>query len=167
LESGVIARLADDASFAAELGARNEAAAAAWAARPVVETAAATRRAMATTEPTPRGAGETGGAEDGAPSGEWEGDGPEWPDESAEAAMQGELRQRDVSVPTPPAVVRRKAAATEAAGPPLPGLDEAKARVPAKVLEVLDELFRAQFSEVRRVPEAVLKDGAVEARNDQ
>lgn len=163
----MIARLADDASFAKELGARNEAAAAAWAVRPVGETVAAPRRARTMTEPTPRGAGETGRAEDEAPSGEWEGDGPEWPDESAEAAMQGELRQRDVSGPAPPAVVRRKVAATEVAGPPLPGLEEAKARVPAKVLAVLDELFRAQFSEVRRVPEAVLKEGAPEAREAQ
>jgi hypothetical protein len=44
--------------------------------------------------------------------------------------------------------------AAKAAGPEkLPALDELVARVPANVAELLDDLFRAKFTAVRRYPE--------------
>ncbi|QYM80757.1 hypothetical protein K0B96_04510 [Horticoccus luteus] len=42
---------------------------------------------------------------------------------------------------------------------PLPGLDELVQRVPVEVRAVLDELFRARFVSVQRVPESALKRG--------
>jgi hypothetical protein len=37
-------------------------------------------------------------------------------------------------------------------GDTLPPLDELVARIPAPVREILDDLFRARFTTVRRVP---------------
>jgi len=39
----------------------------------------------------------------------------------------------------------------------LPKLDDIVAGIPQKVKDTLDELFRARFESVRRVPAAVLK----------
>jgi hypothetical protein len=76
-----------------------------------------------------------------------------WPDESAESAMLPELRSRgDMAEP----------AATEAVEETdtknLPPLDELVKRLPPEVREVLDDLFRAKFVRVTRVPKKALKD---------
>lgn len=88
---------------------------------------------------------------------DWEEDAPEWPDESAESAMAAELTApSDVRVPTPRAPRRRSPADDDKEGD-LPDLEAVVATIPADVRKTLDELFRAQFTQVRRVPEVVLK----------
>ncbi|MBI4626045.1 MAG: hypothetical protein HY736_22840 [Verrucomicrobia bacterium] len=79
---------------------------------------------------------------------------PLWPDESAESAMMSELGSRGETV--------RPAAATEAIEEtdtaPLPPLDQLVKRIPPAVRATLDELFRATFVTVRRVPKNALKN---------
>jgi hypothetical protein len=73
-------------------------------------------------------------------------DGPAWPDESTEMAMRTELRIRgDRPAPQPPAE------------PPtekdLPALATLVDRIPAATRAALEELFRAKFIRVKRIPE--------------
>jgi len=74
----------------------------------------------------------------------------EWPDEQAEAAYLSEASTRDEpGTPEP---------ATLAAQPPvdraLPDLESLVAKVPPELAALLDNLFRARFTAVRRlVPE--------------
>jgi len=76
-----------------------------------------------------------------------------WPDESAESAIVSELRSRGE---------RATPAATEAVEEidtaPLPPLDQLVKRIPAEVRATLDDLFRAKFVTVRRVPKKALKE---------
>jgi hypothetical protein len=83
---------------------------------------------------------------------------PHWPAESAESAMLAEVRVRDtqplsaaggpdVASPLPSAADKKN----------LPPLDPLVARLPAETRAALDELFRAKFTAVRRVPESALK----------
>lgn len=74
-------------------------------------------------------------------------------DESMESAFLAEARERGEKVP----VRKRDAAddATEAGS--LPALDELVQRIPAETRELLDDLFRAKFTTVRRVPAKALK----------
>jgi hypothetical protein len=84
---------------------------------------------------------------------------PRWPDDSAESAMLTEVRARDTApaaagsghstASSPTAVVTDQKK--------LPPLDPLVARLPADVRTVLDELFRAKFTAVRRVPENALR----------
>lgn len=78
---------------------------------------------------------------------------PNWPDETAEAAFLADARAQGVSV---------AAASDDGDGEPaktgaLPALEELVQRVPAEVREALDELFRARFVTVKRVPKKALK----------
>jgi hypothetical protein len=79
---------------------------------------------------------------------------PLWPDEAAEAAFIAEARARGepIVVAKPP---------DESAEPgdakALPALDELVARIPSEVREVLEDLFRARFVTVKRVPARSLK----------
>jgi len=86
-----------------------------------------------------------------------EGEGPinAWPDESAESAMLSELRSRgEPAMPAPAATE-----AVEETDPKnLPSLDELVQRIPAGVREVVDDLFRAKFVRVTRVPKQALKE---------
>lgn len=75
---------------------------------------------------------------------------PNWPDESAEAAFLAETRAAGVPTSAAPEVESGKS-------PPLPPLDELVQRVPPEVREALDELFRARFVTVKRVPKTALK----------
>ena len=76
-----------------------------------------------------------------------------WPDEAAESAFLAESKQN--GVPPPPTPV---AAPTDAeADKPLPRLDDLVARIPEETRELLEELFRAKFTTVRRVKTADLK----------
>ena len=75
-----------------------------------------------------------------------------WIDEAAEAAFLSEAKARGepVAVAAPEAV--------EDADPKnLPALDELVKRIPADVRATLDELFRAKFVTVRRLPKKALK----------
>lgn len=75
-------------------------------------------------------------------------------DESAEAAFLAEARERGEKVP-----VRAAEAVEEVSdGKALPQLDELVKRIPAEVREALDDLFRARFVTVRRVPAKALKE---------
>ena len=75
-----------------------------------------------------------------------------WPTEADEAAFRAgepaaEAGATILVVPaTPPQDDR-----------PLPALDSLVARVPAEVREALDDLFRAKFTVVKRVPASALK----------
>jgi len=73
-----------------------------------------------------------------------------WPDEAAESAMGAELRVRDAG----PAVTAPSPAGGAANLPPM---DTLIAQISAETRAVLDELFRAKFTTVRRVPESALK----------
>lgn len=82
-----------------------------------------------------------------------------WMDAEREAAMQAAMEVEDAeraakkSKPT-----RRQTEAAETLdGGPLPELDEMIAKVPQDLQEKLDDLFRAKFQTVKRVPAAVLK----------
>jgi len=84
-----------------------------------------------------------------APPGESD---PAWPDESAEAQFLAGARERGEAVSaTPTPAAEPEAAETELAGP-MPELDDLVARLPPAVRETLDELFRARFVRVTRLP---------------
>ena len=88
-------------------------------------------------------------AAEGAPAGEADAT---WPDESAEAQFLAEARERGETVAAAPApAVEPEAAEPEPAGP-APELDALVERLPPAVRETLDELFRARFVRVTRLP---------------
>lgn len=77
----------------------------------------------------------------------------EWPDEADESAFLSESKARgDAPVPAADRV------AAPVIGERVPPLEELVARVPAGVREILDDLFRAKFTGVRRFPESVKPD---------
>ncbi|GAB1488222.1 hypothetical protein MASR2M8_06670 [Opitutaceae bacterium] len=80
-------------------------------------------------------------------------DEPPMPGEEAERAMLAELRERGE------APVRAKAVSADADEKPvrLPPLDELVKRIPPNVRDALDELFRARFTGVRKIPADALK----------
>jgi hypothetical protein len=80
-------------------------------------------------------------------------DGPPPFDEAAESAFLAETRERGDVVPQRPAAT---AAVDETSTTPLPGLDPLVERIPVSVRETLDELFRARFVAVKRLPKDVL-----------
>lgn len=89
-----------------------------------------------------------------------------WPDEAAESAMLTELRERgEGAVSAPPGLASAAAAAAtarEADEQPvdpksLPPLDDLVKRIPPEVRDTLEELFRAKFIRVTRVPKKALK----------
>jgi hypothetical protein len=78
---------------------------------------------------------------------------PSWPDEAAESEFRAEARDRG----EPVRVVREADAGDEPENEALPKLDELVARIPAGVREALEDLFRARFVAVKRVPRKALK----------
>jgi hypothetical protein len=76
-----------------------------------------------------------------------------WPDEAAEAAFLAETRGTAQSV----AFQREGPVREEATTAPLPKLDELVNRIPAESRELLEELFRAKFTTVRRINQSDLK----------
>ena len=54
--------------------------------------------------------------------------------------------------------VKSRETADEADAQALPPLDELVERIPTEVREVLEELFRARFTTVRRIPRQALKE---------
>jgi hypothetical protein len=77
-----------------------------------------------------------------------------WPDETAEAAFLAETRGNGVPLSAAP---EPAAAEKEDVTKVLPGLDELVKRIPEETRELLDELFRAKFTTVRRVKKTDLK----------
>lgn len=81
-----------------------------------------------------------------------------WPtDEAGEAAFLAAARENDETVApvAPPTLVAP--AAEEESKAALPALDSLVQRIPADVRETLEELFRAKFTTVRRVPAKALE----------
>jgi hypothetical protein len=78
-----------------------------------------------------------------------------WPDDTAESSYLAEARQRgEMPVPATSNAQEKEDADPKA----LPSLDELVERIPAGVREVLDDLFRAKFTKVRRIPRSALKE---------
>ena len=75
-----------------------------------------------------------------------------WPSEVDEAAFLAEQRLQGEAV-IPPASLSE-----DGADSPLPPLAELVQRIPAETRAVLDDLFRAKFTSVRRVPAKALKE---------
>ncbi len=152
----MLTRLAGDESFAAELKARNDRAAAEAASRPRTE-APAPRLAS----PAPAAATRSDEDESG---GDWDDGAPEWPDENTEAAMVAEL-DGGIDTPAPGASRKRARNLTIDDGQALPDLDGVIAAIPAAVRDTLEELFRAQFTLVRRIPPGVFKQPPADDAN--
>jgi len=78
-----------------------------------------------------------------------------WPDEAAESAFlsasRGDAQSTAASEPSIPPIENEEALKS------LPKLDELVAKIPAETRELLDELFRAKFTTVRRVKKTDLK----------
>lgn len=72
-----------------------------------------------------------------------------WPDETAESAFLSEAKARGEAVTT--------SAVEETSTKGLPPLEELVKRVPPAVHEALEDLFRAKFIAVRRIPKQALK----------
>ena len=77
-----------------------------------------------------------------------------WPDEAAESSFLAEARARGEAV-TPAKAKEEIADDTDAK--PLPPLNELVDRIPVEVREALEDLFRARFVTVKRVPKRALK----------
>ncbi|GAB5558558.1 MAG: hypothetical protein SynsKO_02050 [Synoicihabitans sp.] len=82
-----------------------------------------------------------------------------WMDEEREAAMKAAMEVEDAQREASAAPNRRQAEKQETLdGGPLPALEDMVAQVPAELQEAMDDLFRAKFQTVKRVPKAVLKE---------
>lgn len=79
-----------------------------------------------------------------------------WPDEAAEAAFLAESKEAS-GFKTPVPVSAVAPLEDEEAIKPLPALDELVQRIPPETRDLLDELFRAKFTTVRRVRKTDLK----------
>jgi hypothetical protein len=77
-----------------------------------------------------------------------------WPDESAESSFLSEARERGETIA--PAKARSEIA-DETDSKALPSLDELVQRIPPEIRETLEDLFRAKFTKVKRVPAKALK----------
>jgi hypothetical protein len=84
------------------------------------------------------------------------GEEPSWPDESAESAFLAEARDRGDVV-----IGKTTAPEPEESDPKaLPPLDVLVQRIPPEVRETLEDLFRARFVRVQKLPRAALKSKA-------
>ena len=81
---------------------------------------------------------------------------PAWPDESAEAQFLAEARERGEPVSAAPTPTAEPEAPEPDPAGPAPDLDALVARLPPAVRETLDELFRARFVRVTRLPRKTL-----------
>ena len=77
-----------------------------------------------------------------------------WPDETGESAFRAEALERGEAMTAAKVPVE---ANEETITAPLPALDDLVKRIPSHVRDTLDDLFRARFVTVRRVPERALK----------
>lgn len=100
---------------------------------------------------------ETGSAEPSAATSSPDEPAP-WPDEAAESAYLSDQRES----PQPPTVAAgEKEEDAEAPDPAaLPSMQSLIDRIPPQARETLEDLFRAKFITVRRVPKKVLKEKA-------
>ena len=77
-----------------------------------------------------------------------------WPDAAAESACLAEARSRGALPASKPAAVEE---VEEAEAGPLPPIEKMMERIPPPVREILDDLFRARFVRVSRIPRRALK----------
>ncbi|HEY9249150.1 MAG TPA: hypothetical protein VIO38_08465, partial [Rariglobus sp.] len=85
-------------------------------------------------------------------------EGPAWPDEAQESGMRAEAAERGETLSSKAAREAAEAAAEAAAEKRnLPPLDDLINRIPADVRDTLEDLFRAKFIKVARVPKKALK----------
>jgi len=88
-----------------------------------------------------------------------DGEGP--PIEELEAQMRGELAARNESAAASPGARRAAASADDDEGDgkavALPEVDALVERLPAEVRETLDELFRARFISVKKLPKKLFQ----------
>lgn len=80
-----------------------------------------------------------------------------WPDEAAESAFLAEAKTNGEVPVVAAAATAEPEAESEADDRGLPPLDDLVKRIPPDVRDVLDDLFRAKFTGVRRVPKKSLK----------
>ena len=81
-----------------------------------------------------------------------------WPDEAAESAFMAEARDRGETVAPPKPTRSVDGDADDGVNAKnLPPLEELVNRLSPEVRETLDDLFRAKFTAVRRVPKTALK----------
>jgi len=93
----------------------------------------------------------------GAPA--FDEEGPVWPDEAAESAMRVEVEARGETLSSRAAREASEAAEEAAAEKKnLPPLAELVGRIPENTRELVEELFRAKFVSVKRVPKTALKE---------
>ena len=77
-----------------------------------------------------------------------------WPDDAAETAFRAEAIERG----EPDTIAATATEATEETDTKgLPALEDLVKKIPAESRELLDELFRAKFTGVQRVPAKALK----------
>ncbi len=76
-----------------------------------------------------------------------------WPSEADESAFLAEQRGQGAAAPPPAAAAAENGIDAQ----PLPSLEELVQRIPAETRAALDDLFRAKFTGVRRVPKTALK----------
>jgi len=77
-----------------------------------------------------------------------------WPDEAAESSFLAEARGRGETV----VAVKPQENPDDSDPQSMPALDELVQRIPAEVRATLDDLFRAKFTKVRRIPRNALKN---------
>jgi hypothetical protein len=80
-----------------------------------------------------------------------------WPDEAAESAFLAEARTNGETPQVATVTAAEPEVENETDGKELPPLDDLVKRIPPDVRDVLDDLFRAKFTGVRRVPKKSLK----------
>lgn len=76
-------------------------------------------------------------------------------DEASEAAFLSDQREQGIAAPPPEP---KPAAEEETDSKALPALKDLVDRIPAETRQLMDELFRARFVTVRRLPKKALKD---------
>ena len=77
-----------------------------------------------------------------------------WPDAEAESAFLAEAKERGEPVKATPAAVE---AAEESDPKALPKLEDLVGRLSPEIRDTLEDLFRAKFVRVQKVPKRVLK----------
>jgi hypothetical protein len=80
-----------------------------------------------------------------------------WNDEAAESAFRAEARQRGEPLSAPAPAAEPEEETENGDKKNLPPVEELVKRLSPEVREVLDDLFRAKFTTVRRVPAKALK----------
>lgn len=85
-----------------------------------------------------------------------EGEGMSWPDDAAESSFLAEAKERGETI-APAKAKEEIAEETSTDSKALPALNDLVNRIPAEVRDTLEELFRARFVTVKRVPKKALK----------